>query len=327
MRQILSTDSVSEGERLDYWHHVVSNVFWPLRVGMSRASHYRASVTRDMCGALEVSTVTAQSQFVRRTPSQAAASPNTHACLGLQVSGPGVLNQDGRECSMNPGEAALFDPSRPYSMSFSGDFSLAVFSLPRTLVAQVCGDTERMTARLLRPGSAVAATALSYLSCIAAISTQSGLTDVALSNGTLGIAATLLRDAIGEPTMPARPEQVYQRAVAFIDLNLHEPALSPADVATACHVSLRQLYRVFDTEGQAVAEAIKQQRLARARVLLETLSPDTPVSWIGTQVGFGSAEQFTRAFRDAHGLPPTTWRASQLTPAPKLGEPVTASVR
>ena len=47
--------------------------------------------------------------------------------------------------------------------------------------------------------------------------------------------------------------------------------LRVADVASACHVSLRQLYRVFERAGQTVAGAIRERRLARARAVLETM--------------------------------------------------------
>lgn len=313
VREVLSTESVRESDRIEYWHDVVCSVFWPLSVRMARESHYRASVTRDVCGTLELSTVTAEGQFVRRTAAQAGAGPADRVVLGLQLAGRGVVIQDGRECRLDRGEATLFDPARPYSMAFAEHFSLTLFGLPRSLVRSVPVDSRQLTARPLRPSTAVSSGALSYLSCLGSISTTSGLDDAALANGAAGIAMTLVRDALGTPaTRPGEDgaEDCYRRATAFIDLHLQDPALTPALVAAACHVSLRQLYRVFDTRGEAVAESIRRRRLERARSLLETLPADTPVGWIGPRCGFSSPEQFSRAFREAHGLPPATWRAT-----------------
>lgn len=311
MRQILTTDGVTEQDRLDYWHDVVRTVFWPLRVAMPKASRYRAALTHDVCGALEVSTVTSEQQFVRRTAAEADGGAADRVMLGLQLAGPGVVIQDGRECTLRPGEASLLDPARPYSMGFSQSFSLAVFSLPRALLVSMGVDTRKLTARLLSPQSTVATTALSYLSCVAAISTTSGLTDTTLANGALGIATGLLREAGGSAAADLGGEQTYERACAFIDLNLHRDSLTPTDIAAACHVSLRQLYRVFDARGLGVAEAVRQRRLTLARSLLESLSAEVPVAWVGSRVGFASTEQFTRVFRDAHGLPPAAWRATR----------------
>lgn len=311
MRHILTTDTVAEDYRFDEWHDSVEEVFWPLSVPMDEETTDRAAVNHDVCGALELSTVTAAGQSVRCTPAQAACAPTEWVSLGLQLAGPAVLSQDDRECLMRPGEATLFDPSRPYRMDFAEDFSIAVFTLPRTVVQAECGDTRRLTARTIQPTTRVTSAGLSYLRCVAEMSARSGLTDVALSNGAIGIAVSLLREGCGPSGSVAQRHEVHQRAIAFIDLNLHRTTLSPADVATACHVSLRQLYRIFDSEGQAVAETIRQRRLSRARALLETLGADTPVGWVGARVGFASPEGFNRAFREAHGLPPATWRSTR----------------
>lgn len=311
MRQVLSTEAIGEDDRLDYWNQVASIVFWPLRVGMPKGSHYVASVTHEISGALELSTVTGFQHEVRHTGSHAASTADDKVALGLLVSGLAGVAQDGRACTLQPGEATLFDPSRPYSMRSPADFSLAVFSLPSTLVRSVCGASQQLTARPLQPLTGVTAAALSYLSCVAELSRRMGVNDLALSNGSLPMVGALLRGLWGDQSGLGSPDATHDKALAFIDLNLHEPSLAPADVASACHVSLRQLYRVFERAGQSVAGAIRDRRLARARAVLETMTPGTPVAWVGSQVGFTSPEQFTRASRAAHGMPPGAWRASQ----------------
>lgn len=311
MRQVLSTEAIGEDDRLDYWNQVASVVFWPLRVGMPKGSHYVASVTHEVSGAMELSTVTGFQHEVRHTGSHAASTADDKVALGLQVTGLAGVAQDGRACTLQPGEATLFDPSRPYAMRSPADFSLAVFSLPATLVRAVCGASQQLTARPLQPLTDVTSAALSYLTCVADLSRRVGVNDLALSNGSLPIVGALLRGLWGDDADLGPHDATHEQAMAFIDLNLHETTLTPADVASDCHVSLRQLYRVFDAEGQTVAGAIRDRRLARARALLETVAPGTPVGWVGSQVGFTSPEQFTRAFREAHGHPPGAWRASQ----------------
>lgn len=310
MRQRISTDSVHESERLAFWHEVVCSVFVPLRVSMARTSGYRAEVTQDVCGALEVNTVSAESQVVHRTPRGGDGDPSARVFLGLQLAGRGVVRQDDRECRLDPGEAVLFDPARPYSMAFADRFSLSVFCLPAPLFDQIGSGTASLTARTLRPLGNVAAAALSYLTCVATVSLGPGLVDPALANGALAVAATLLRDVAGTADDQHPQDPVLAQAVTFIDLHLADPGLSPDDVAAACHVSRRQLYRVFDGAGEAVATVIRKRRLVRATALLQSLAQDTPVAWVGAKVGFASPEQFTRAFRAVYGLPPAAWRAS-----------------
>lgn len=159
------------------------------------------------------------------------------------------------------------------------------------------------------PRPTVVASALAYFSCLAATFDSDGMIADSFSGGALAIADTLAAELL-QPS-GASPEPLLDKAIGYIDLHLSDPALSPQDVANACHVSLRQLYRVFEPGGRTVAELIRRRRLDRAESLLRSLPPHTPVQWIGGRVGFGSVEQFTRAFRRAYGAPPATWRDAE----------------
>lgn len=307
MREILTTQGVSERERLDYWHEIVRTVFWPCRIGMPTDTGYQASVVHDVRGPAEVSIVTARKQIVRRTAREIDAGPTDQIIISLQVSGYGLFSQDGRESTLRPGEATVVDAARPYAMSFSDTFSLAMFHLPRAVVPGPSQNTRHLTARTHAPTSAAFRGALSYLSCVAAVSARTGMGDDALATGVIAVSASLLEEV--QPDEWGQGHTAFERAIAFIDLNLDEPTLSPAMVANACRVSTRQLYRVFSARGQHVAETIRQRRLTMAASLLRSLPAHTPISLIGTRTGFGSAEQFSRAFRETYGSPPGLWRA------------------
>lgn len=218
MRQVFTTESISEDDRLDYWNHVASTVFWPLRVGMPPGTRYVASVTHEVTGALELSTVSGNRHDVHHTGPHASSTSNEKVALGLQVSGLAGLAQDGRACTLAPGEAALFDPSRPYSMRSPESFSLAVFMVPGALVRSVFDQTARVTATPLRPLTGVTSAALAYLTCLAQLSMQGGITDLALCNGSLGIVGTLLRGLSGDEPHPPGHNEIHDRATAFIDL-------------------------------------------------------------------------------------------------------------
>lgn len=309
MRRVFTTGSVALSERLDYWTHVVATVLWPCRMSAD-PDGYRASMSQETYGTLQTATIAATGHAVDRIPGGHDERVDEHLSMGLVLSGVGVIAQDARECRLETGEATLFDPLRPYSMAFRDPFSFTVLTVPRALVRSVSADTRKATARALRPVTPVARSALTYLDCVLKLSDGPSRAKTTLANGTPAIIDALLTDA-GAEFPEDRPDDVtYQRAIGYIDLHLSDPELSPSDVAAACHVSRRQLYRIFDTKGETVSEAIRDRRLVRARSLLETLPPDTPVSWVGARVGFGSAEHFTRAFRAAYGLPPATWRAT-----------------
>ena len=82
-------------------------------------------------------------------------------------------------------------------------------------------------------------------------------------------------------------------------------------IAAADHVSLRSLHQFFHDEGLTVARWIRARRLERCRRdLSDPALADRPVAAIAAAWGFSSAGDFSRAFRAAHGLPPSEYRRS-----------------
>jgi AraC-like DNA-binding protein len=100
----------------------------------------------------------------------------------------------------------------------------------------------------------------------------------------------------------------------FIDRHLHDPDLNPGAIADAHHISVSYLHRLFQADdGVTVATWIRQQRLERARRVLEDpCLRGVPVHQIATRCGFTDHSVFTRAFRIAFGLPPSEHRHQTL---------------
>lgn len=78
-----------------------------------------------------------------------------------------------------------------------------------------------------------------------------------------------------------------------------------ADVAA---LSRFHFHRVFHAmTGQTVAQAVRRLRLYRASVGL--VQGKSPMSTLAEAAGYGSLNAFSRAFREAYGLTPATFRA------------------
>jgi AraC-like DNA-binding protein len=75
-------------------------------------------------------------------------------------------------------------------------------------------------------------------------------------------------------------------------------------VAKQCGISLRYLHEIFRTEGMTVSEYLKQQRLVRARRMLENAGFDTTVTEVCFSCGFSNTSQFSTAFRRAFLMSP-----------------------
>jgi AraC-like DNA-binding protein len=99
---------------------------------------------------------------------------------------------------------------------------------------------------------------------------------------------------------------------AYIWRNLGDPHLSPPVVAAANHISLRYLHRIFsDEHGQTIAAFIREARLQRCRRdLADPLLANWSIERIARRWGFTDLASFSRTFKQAMGVSPTTYRAS-----------------
>src|SRR5690606_23925624 len=125
----------------------------------------------------------------------------------------------------------------------------------------------------------------------------------------LGTAArmTITTGAMTGTRTPAssRLLQIY----AFMQQRLADPRLTPEVVAAAHAISLRQLNRILQEDGQSPADWIRRQRLDRCRHdLLDPALASRPVAAIGARWGFADPVTFNRAFARQFGLPPGEYR-------------------
>lgn len=122
-----------------------------------------------------------------------------------------------------------------------------------------------------------------------------------------------------EPSVARPPEPTPRRAVPparrtrlhavvdHIDAHLAEPLPLPV-LAALAHVSPWHFHRLFQAEmGETVADCVRRRRLETAALRLLRQPPATVLA-IAVDVGFGSAEALTRAFRLRFGMPPGAWR-------------------
>lgn len=92
-----------------------------------------------------------------------------------------------------------------------------------------------------------------------------------------------------------------------IDAHLAEP-LDLATLAAVAHASPWHFHRVFQgMTGETLAGCVRRRRLETAARRLLATPPEAALR-IAIEIGFGSAEAFTRAFRTHFGVTPTAWR-------------------
>jgi AraC-like DNA-binding protein len=96
----------------------------------------------------------------------------------------------------------------------------------------------------------------------------------------------------------------------YIHQHLDDPALDPARIAAAAHISTRYLHKLFEAEHHTVALYIKGLRLDRARRdLMDPRLAHRPIAAVAHTRGFHDLSGFNRAFKAAYGVSPKDLRA------------------
>ncbi|MNQ79995.1 Transcriptional activator FeaR [compost metagenome] len=99
------------------------------------------------------------------------------------------------------------------------------------------------------------------------------------------------------------------KAEVFIQNSIASPDLSPALIASALNVSLRQLYRSFEEVGGSVYRYILASRLRHCALeLTATGSTGVSITDVAYKWGFSDSASFSRAFKRHFGLAPREYR-------------------
>jgi AraC-like DNA-binding protein len=311
----LSTSSLSPSERAEFWRDAVSRTFIPLDVELHEAEPSAATITSRRFGPLQVSAVTAGPQKVVRDRRMIARDGEHYLTLTIQHRGTARLVQDRREVLLEPGQFALSDSARPFTKELPEKFGLTAFHLPRTALNVSDRDLRELTATVFpADGGGCAGVVAAYLGALARATAGFGAeTAHQLGLTACDLLATLARERQGRPA-PETPEAGRALLVRVKDhalRHLGDPGLSPQAIATAHHISVRYLHKLFESEDTTLARWIQSRRLAMCRRDMARPSPRGPqVASIARRWGFVSPAHFSRAFRAAYGMSPTEWQAA-----------------
>ncbi|GAA2214591.1 helix-turn-helix domain-containing protein [Nonomuraea monospora] len=306
MSYLARTDDVPRAERRDFWRGVVSDAFVPLAASFPAGDSFRGRLRGGTLGPLGIFDVDTDAHAAHRTKRLISSHPADYYKLGLLVRGTGVLSQDGRQALLRPGDFAVYDTGRPYTLAFDAPARLLVLIFPRPMLALPPGSVERITATPVSGTTGLGALIGPFLlqmgNNLDELEERGG---VRLAANVLDLLTTALADRLGARA----PDPLFLRITTHIEARLGDPCLDPARIAAAHHISTRYLHKLFRNEGTSVSVWIRERRLRHCRRdLLDPLLRDRGVSAIAARWGLLNAAHFSRLFKAAYGLTPRECR-------------------
>ena len=124
MQRVVTTASVEPTQRIAFWTDLVCDTYVQLECDAPAGQGaIDGEIVADRLATLELSRVTATAQTVRRTPARISRASEDYFLVSIQTQGQGVVSQDGRDAVLAPGDFALYDSTRPYTLRFDGSRS------------------------------------------------------------------------------------------------------------------------------------------------------------------------------------------------------------
>ncbi|MFI0901565.1 helix-turn-helix domain-containing protein [Streptomyces sp. NPDC020983] len=325
LRTVFDSRSVRAPERVAAWRDATAGALVGNEFSID-ASAFHATLRTGAFGTAQVTALTYASMTSRRTPRLIRqADPEMYA-VGLVVRGRQSIAQARTVSELGPQDLVVYTTSRPYRADVDarpdGAASLVV-QVPRADVPLPPGLVDRLLATRLPARNGAGCLLAGFLTQLAADTAPCRPGDAHRIGGVLVdlVTAWLAHHTDSGDRTPAetRRQVLFLQIEDFVRRHLADPALSPATVAAAHHISLRTLHRLFQDHGHGATAAahIRGRRLARARAdLADPAQAARPVQAIAARWGFGHPPDFTRAFRAAYGLTPTDYRQAALRPRP-----------
>ncbi|GJF05094.1 AraC-like ligand-binding domain-containing protein [Pseudonocardia sp. D17] len=305
----IDTASVAERDRLDFWRSTVCDQFVTLDVRPAAGSDVRGRVTAVSMADTQLRKIAAGAHHFERTTRQVRTADEDYFQIALARKGRTLVAQDGREAVIGPGDFVLYDSARPFRFVTAGDFEYSVCLFPTRLLPLTRAELTAATAVRFDGRSGVGAMVPPLLAALHRLDAESlppaSRTAIMQSIGDVYVA--LVRSRV-DPA--SSPNLHLLRAQAYIDEHLSDPALTPAQIAAACAISVSYLHKLFSETDTSVGAYVRERRLQAC--FAELARPDCAaltVGAIGARWGLPDSAHFSRAFRARFGVSPSAHRA------------------
>lgn len=312
MSYALSTAEVPAAQRFDLWQSAVSRAFVPLEASTGAPSGFRGRLRGQNLGSLAVYEASADAHAVRRTTRAISRSSPEFYKLSLQLHGTARLSQDGRQAALRPGDFAIYDTTRPYSLAFEDFSSTLVLMFPRDMLVLPSGHVASLTAVRFGGGQGVGGIVSTTLVQLARnLDDPAVHGSVRLARNVVDLLGTALADRLDYPDVPAESARaaLLTKIKSYVEANLEDAGLSPGDIAAAHHISTRYLHKLFSEAGTTVSAYLRHRRLERCgQDLADPAKHRLSIGVIGARWGLVDASYLSRAFKTEYGLSPSEYR-------------------
>ncbi len=308
---VIDTDTLERRDRADAMTAALADATGATSLsheGSASAAYLRMDQWR--LGAATLVRAACSGHTQSRTSRRPARDEEPVVVIGLQHRGGGAQVQDEAVVPLAPGAV--------YAMVLSGSFRHISTGHTRTSNLLIRASDLELPVQLIsqaRPRITTSPVTRLVRSHVWSLATAVDDLDAssmdAVAAATLELARALVASASGSPphVQDALTETLVARVRAYVMDHLCDRNLTPASIAAAHHVSIRQLYKACAAEQLRLEPWIIARRLDAAHDELGRLGNRRPtIAAVAAKWGFANSSHFSHRFREAYGMTPREWQ-------------------
>ncbi|OON80152.1 helix-turn-helix domain-containing protein [Streptomyces tsukubensis] len=270
----------------------------PLRGRRHGGDDFRAEVVTRRLGPLSLTELVTPEGECFRDARSARAADSEWWQIELVTRGWVRAEQGGSTAVLGPADLVLIDPVRPVRFASSATRHVTML-VPRQSLRLGPDDAARLAGVRIRgdrgPGALVSSLARDMARSLDGFRAEEADRSAAAVTELIAVA---LSAQLGD-ARPVADEAVRARVTGFIEARLSDRDLTPAKVAAAHHMSVRQLHKLFEDQPLTVAALIRRRRLERCRV--DLTGTGRTVAAVAADWGFTDPAHFSRLFKTTYG--------------------------
>ncbi|MEU4415083.1 helix-turn-helix domain-containing protein [Nocardia salmonicida] len=300
----------------EQWEALMRKTYFPLALDPTLDAPTFGRLTSSALPGVDDFSLTALAggnQEFRRTKKHVACADEEYLLVSIQVAGQARLTQDGRSVLLKPGEMTFLDTGRPSLWHDSVSYEQVLVRVPTRLLRLQpgLGEVHIPTATVIAPGSPAGVVA-TYFRELARVRAQSPAQADILARSALDLLGSAVLLAAGSEPVEAPADALSREHVmVYLRGRCTDPQLSVDEVAAACHISRRTLFRIFGGTGDSLGTALRRLRVRHAQKLLARNRSHPPAA-VAYASGFASERHFYRVFQQETGMTPGEYRHSHL---------------
>lgn len=299
-------DKVQTLDALD-WKRTINDTYFDLDVSFRQPNKFSGFLQHSKLLDIGVSRYYANTVHYDRGV-QSSDYTDDSILITFPITGDVHFAQKGRQLTSKPGQFFIELSNLPYEFYHLHEASLYVIKVPLALLTAQIRTIERQFARSLSIDEGAGRLLVFQMRQILEFMQSHQLDDLEikiLEQQLLNLIVLTL--SAPKEVMMSNTSSIQsvhlKRIEHYVYLNLENPALTPKKVATACHISVRYLHKLFADLPYSFSEWVKELRLKQANHILKSKSYVT-IEEVAHKVGYGDQSYFSRIYKQYFGYTP-----------------------